>query len=397
MHLHRALSLLRQSLPSNGDEARVADHAMVRSNGRTIDRPPPHHDLEGLDLNEGSTLIEGLANLLNLGHGREVAHEGSAPLEMRSGGTHDQPGFREVEYDTVRGDLGHQIHDVTGSEIDVVGNRAGKGLDQSAGVNSMVIASFGGDHPPCGANSARQRHGQRSRTGTSFEDGCPWCYVAPRDDWTRILGVEHGCPAFHAKDIIGEAWSDGYDRGLLAGVDRRPFGQSDQLIVGYDPSIELEYGTFPKGDQVAPLAVIEEEAALPCHEGFAGPGHVTRGSNDAISVSTIMATTTQMMILTQRSRDFAIWLSARTDGAAVLHDPDPNVVTGRDHGRVDATRSSMSQNEADCDDSQTDDGLIGCADRTGSRCCPTESDERPLRPPPAPCEYRERQSAFHSR
>jgi hypothetical protein len=147
--------------------------------------------------------------------------------------------------------------------------------------------------------------------------------------------------------------------------------------VGYDPSIELEYGTFTKGDQVAPMAVVEEEAALPCHEGFTGPVHVTRGSNDAISVSTIMATTTQMMILTQRSRDFAMELSARTDRAAVLYDPDPDVVTGHDHGRVEASRSPMSQNDADSDDSQTDDGLIGRAHGAGSRCCPTESDERP--------------------
>jgi len=100
------------------------------------------------------------------------------------------------------------------------------------------------------------------------------------------------------------------------------------------------------------------------------------GSNAAMSVSTIIATTSQMMILTQRSLEFAIG-SARADDAAVLYDPNPDVITRSDHRRIDPTGPSEPQGEPDRDDSQTNDGLVGRTGGTGPRRCPTESDERP--------------------
>lgn len=94
-------------------------------------------------------------------------------------------------------------------------------------------------------------------------------------------------------------------------------------------------------------------------------------------VSTIIATTSQMTILTQRSRERAMDRSASADGAAVLYDPDPDVITRGDHRRIDPPGPSVPQDESDRDDSQTDDRLVGCTDRTGTRGGPTQSDERP--------------------
>ena len=113
-------------------------------------------------LDELARLFEGVDQLLDLWHGRDVGTEHRSPGLVFCRNGYGVPRFGEVEHDAFRPDLGDHVFDLTDAHVEVIGDRAEPAGDGLAGGLLMVLSPFHRDHSAGRANRPYECGRQRT-------------------------------------------------------------------------------------------------------------------------------------------------------------------------------------------------------------------------------------------